>query len=97
MTVSPTEGPTDSQRQQALATAVQKEVARGARVESQSAYSAIVRYGKPVNHVLHLILTVLTLGFWLLVWVTLVVLGIVKRKAVALQVDEFGNVLRQKV
>lgn len=87
----------DGQRQQALATAVQQEVTRGGRVESQGPYNAIIRYGKDINHVLHLILTLVTCSVWGLVWLALVINQMVQKKAVSLQVDPFGNVLRQEM
>jgi hypothetical protein len=46
-------------------------VARGAKVEYRDEQHAVVSAGRPVNHVLHLFLTVITLGLWLLVWIPL--------------------------
>lgn len=86
---------TADERKAALAQAVANAVARGARVESQSDYQAVVVYGKRVNHVLHAILSIFTLLFWVIVWVLLVVTGGEKRNLI--QVDEFGNVNVQKV
>lgn len=86
---------TPDERKVALAQAVANAVARGARVESQSDYQAVVVYGKRVNHVLHAILSLLMLGLWLIVWVLLAVTGGEKRNLI--QVDEFGNVNVQKV
>lgn len=61
----------------------------GARVESQSDFQAVLVRGKPVNHTLHLILSLVTCGVWALVWATLGVAGGEKRYVV--QVDEYGN------
>lgn len=66
----------------------------GARVESQSDFSAVIVHGKPVNHILHLILTLVTLGFCALVWIPLVIFTGEKREMVF--VDEFGNTSIQK-
>src|SRR3954453_16897927 len=77
-----------------LAQAIQREVAAGARVESRTDTDAIIVVGKRVNHVLHLILTLVTCLLWGVVWIALVALGGEKR--VSLQVDEYGNVLRQE-
>lgn len=82
-------------KKQHLAQAVQREVAAGARVESRTDTDAILVVGKPVNHILHLILTLVTCLAWGVVWLILVVLGGEKR--VGLQVDDFGNVLRQEL
>ena len=45
--------------------------------------------GQKVNHVLHLILTLVTVGLWGLIWIALVTLGGEERQMV--QVDEWGN------
>ena len=45
--------------------------------------------GKPVNHILHLILSLVTVGFWLIIWVALVIFGGEKREIV--EVDAWGT------
>src|SRR5690348_5339414 len=94
-------GPLDSltpeQRKSRLSLAVRQEVAAGGRVESQADYTAIVRHGKSVNHILHLILTLVTAGLWVFVWITVSIVAASGRKAIALTVDEYGQVLREKV
>ena len=83
---------TADERKEALALRVSNMVAsQGMRVESQSDYQAVLVKGKKVNHILHLILTLITVGTWGIVWILLVVLGGEKREIV--RVDEFGNVL----
>lgn len=84
-------------RKSRLATAVQQEVSRGGRVESQADFSALIRHGKPVNHVLHLILTLVTFGFWVIVWIIAAIVSANNNRAVSLLVDEFGQVLRQEL
>ena len=66
-------------------------------MESQSDYSAVIRYGKPVNHVLHLILTLITLGIWVIVWIIVAVVSATSNKAISLMVDDYGQVLRQEL
>lgn len=83
------------ERQSRLAQTVASQVATGMRVESQGPYNAILVKGKPVNHVLHLILTLVTLGFWLIVWIILVLIGGEKRSQVT--VDDFGNTSVQQL
>lgn len=78
-----------------LAQAIQREVAAGARVESRTDTDAILVIGKPVNHILHLILTLVTCLAWGVVWIVLV--GLAGEKRVGLQVDNYGNVLRQEL
>ena len=85
---------TADQRKEALAISVANSIARGLRVESQSDYQAVLVKGKPVNHILHLILTVCTLTVWGLVWIALVIFGGEKREVA--RVDEWGNTSIQK-
>jgi hypothetical protein len=59
------------------------------RVEQQTDMNAILVRGKPVNHVLHLLLSLLTLGLWLFVWIPLMALGGETRYCLA--VDDHGN------
>lgn len=83
------------ERKELLARTVTGQIATGARVESQSDYQAVVVKGKPVNHTLHLILTLVTLSFWAPIWIALAIFGGEKRSMVA--VDEYGNAAVQKV
>lgn len=82
-------------RARALAAAVQAEVSKGARVDSQSPYQAVLVHGRPVNHVLHLILTLVTCLAWGLVWLALVVFGGEKR--ISVTVDDYGVARRAKL
>lgn len=83
------------ERKQLLARAINTQIAQGARIESQSDYQAVIVKGKHVNHILHLILTLVTFFIWSIVWLALVITGGEKRSIVA--VDEYGNVSVQKV
>jgi hypothetical protein len=83
------------ERKELLARTVSGQVASGARVESQSDFQAVVVRGKAVNHVLHLILTLVTLTTWGIVWIALAIFGGEKRSMVT--VDEYGNAAVQKV
>lgn len=81
-------------RKAALAQAVAREVAAGARVESQAEYQAILVRGKRPNHVLHLILTLITFFLWAPVWIVLAIVG--RERRIILNVDEYGQTLRQQ-
>lgn len=83
------------ERKELLARTVSNQIASGARVESQSDFQAVVVKGKSVNHVLHLILTLVTVGLWGIVWIAMAVAGGEKRSMVT--VDEYGNAAVQKV
>lgn len=81
---------TIEERKEMLSRAVASQLAQGGRrVETQSDFSSVLVQGKPVNHVLHVILSVLTFGFWAIVWIILVVIGGEKREMIS--VDQYGN------
>lgn len=85
---------TPDERKAFLARAVGMEVQRGWHVQSQTDYQAvIIKPGTKVNHILHLILTLVTLGVWSLVWIVVAVTHKREHRAV-LDVDQFGNVVR---
>lgn len=69
-------------------------VQQGWRVEWQTDHQAIMVRGNRVNHLLHLILTLITVGWWTIVWILIAIFGGEKRQMV--NVDEFGNVSMQK-
>lgn len=84
------------QRRERLAAEVSRLLALGnRRIESYSELSAVLVIGRPVNHVLHLIATALTLGIWSLVWIVLVLTGGEKREL--LRVDETGTVTIEQI
>ena len=81
----------EDERRRALAQAVVRAVAEGWRVESQTNEMAVLVRGRRPNHILHVILSVITLGVWLLIWALVGLLGGEKRRTIT--VDEYGNVL----
>lgn len=83
------------ERKAILARQLQSAIARGLRIESQSDYQAVLVEGKPVNHVLHAIITIFSCGLWGIVWIIMAVTGGEKREMIV--VDEFGNVQLQKL
>ena len=82
--------PTPEARTAALERYVAEAGRHGWRVQSMSTTQAQLLKGKPTNHVLHLILSLITLGLWLLVWIGVVIFAGQKQRLVT--VDEFGNV-----
>ena len=81
----------EAERRRALAQAVVRAVAEGWRVESQTNEMAVLVRGRRPNHILHVILSVITLGVWLLIWALVGLLGGEKRRTIT--IDEYGNVL----
>jgi hypothetical protein len=86
---------TADERKVILAQQLQTAAARGLRIESQSEFQAVLVEGKPINHVLHAILTIFTCLLWGIVWAIIAATGGEKREMVV--VDEFGNVVWQKL
>jgi hypothetical protein len=84
---------TPEERKALLAQAVANYVHGGWRVESQTDYQAVMVKGHRTNHVLHLILTLITLGIWAIVWILMVALGGEKRSVVS--IDEYGTFSRR--
>lgn len=70
-------------------------VRRGWRIESQLPTQTVVAYGKPVNHILHLLLSIVTAGLWLIIWLTIGLTGGVQRRAIYLDAD--GSVVVGKL
>lgn len=77
------------ERKALLAQAVANQVRQGWRVESQSDFQAVLVKGQRPNNTLHLILTLVTVGFWLLVWIPLAIFGGEKRTVI--DIDPYGN------
>jgi len=59
----------DSERKEILRNFVARKVANGYRVELQDDFSAVLAIGNRPNHILHLLLSIVTLGIWILVWI----------------------------
>jgi hypothetical protein len=83
------------ERKASLARTITNQVAQGWRVESQSDYQAVLLKGRHVRHMLHLVLSILTVGLWLPVWF---VMWLVyhERRQIA-EVDDYGNVRVNRV
>jgi hypothetical protein len=81
---------TTDQRKTVLSKKVQEFTKGGWRVESQADFSATLVKGRRPNHILHLILSILTAGLWLIVWAIVAITGGEKRRAMS--VDEYGRI-----
>ena len=82
-------------RRENLNRAIQAELVKGGRIESQTGSSAVIVRGNRVNHILHLLLTVFTLGLWVIVWLIMSASGGERRRVVS--ADQYGNVSTQEV
>ena len=79
---------TESVRRSALDARIARELAGGATLESQTGYNAVLIKGRKVNHILHLILSLITAGVWLIVWLLLVITN--RRQRTVLFVNDEG-------
>jgi Glyoxalase-like domain len=79
------------QRKATLDRTLQIQEAQGWRIEARSDFQATIAKGKPLNNMLHLLLTIVTLGIWGIVWASLAITGGVKRRTIT--IDEDGNVI----
>ena len=80
----------DRRRRKILETNVMDAVAKGWSIESQGQYHAVIVQGERVNHLLHLILSIITVGLWIIVWLILVISG--GQERMMIYVDEQGEV-----
>jgi hypothetical protein len=83
------------ERKAALDAALSRYGAKGWRIENRSDFQATIAKGKELSHLLHLLLTLITVGLWLVLWLVLGVAGGVHRRLVT--VDVYGNVTELKV
>jgi hypothetical protein len=59
----------------------------GYRIETRLPGQIVLIKGKKPNHILHLLLSVLTLGVWLVVWLLIAIMGGERRQVVAIGPD----------
>jgi hypothetical protein len=82
---------TADQRAEILARSIHRAAIEGGwRVTSQTQSNAQLVKGRRVNHILHLLLTIVTVGLWAIVWIIVAATGGEKHQFVS--VDEYGNV-----
>jgi hypothetical protein len=81
---------TSEQKKQLLEGFIVKEVSKGWRLISQTENSVTLEYGKKPNHILHLLLSIVTLGFWLIVWLIMGLSMTVKRRTYA--INDYGHI-----
>ncbi|MER5761164.1 hypothetical protein [Streptomyces sp. NPDC002082] len=87
---------TREQREEFLEAAIAGYMRDGYQVTYRSATGATVAKGKPINHTLQLILTLVTCGLWSFVWIALAILASAQNATYVLSVDAYGNVQAAK-
>ena len=86
---------TDSARTALLDAEVAEWIREGWRVESRSSFQAIMVSGRRVNHLLHLVISLVTAGLWIFIWIVLVLTGGENREL--LLVDAYGQISSEEV
>ncbi|TLF57017.1 DUF4234 domain-containing protein [Nocardia cyriacigeorgica] len=77
-------------RQQLLMMAVSAQAGQGAKVMSMTQTSAVLLQVDQTNHILHILLSVVTCGLWLIVYV--IQMNTAKIRRYQIYVDEYGMV-----
>lgn len=80
----------DTGRSELLDAVASHYTTQGYRIETRTTQEVTLVQGKKVNHILHLLLTVLLVGTWLLVWIFLILFS--GQKRVTVRVDNTGRV-----
>ena len=80
----------DSERINMLREFVIRQVANGASIELQENFSAVLIWGRKANHILHLLLSLVTFGFWIIVWIFIAINSGEKRRLY--QIDKYGRI-----
>ena len=70
-------------------------ISKGWIIESQGQYHAVIVDGEKINHVLHLLVSVITVGLWIVVWIVLAVFG--GQQRLMIYVNEQGEVSVRKI
>ena len=79
---------TNEERATILTQHVTSQVAKGGRVELHTDFDAVLTFGSRPNHILHLLLSIITFGLWLIIWILITVSGGITRRAY--HVDQYG-------
>src|SRR5262245_8108731 len=79
-TTAATSAKSASERKELLARSIQSHVAQGYRVESTAGdFGAVLVKGHKPNHLMHLLITLCTLGVWSIGWLIRIAMGGEKR------------------
>lgn len=63
--------------------------------DDSNASAILGRPGKSVNHILHLLLSLLTFGLWVFIWILLTIFQ-TREKRVSIWIDPFGKCIERK-
>lgn len=80
-----------AERRQILHNILTLEASQGNRIAWVGLYEAhVLRMPAPVNHLVHGVLSLVTFGLWLIVWI-LVMIAQPNAKLVGIAIDEYGQ------
>lgn len=80
-----------AQRSARLDEVVDQWMAHGGQVESRTPFQAAMLFGSDSNNLIHLIMTLVTCGFWIIVWIIVASSNSRVQRRI-LKVDQFGIV-----
>ena len=81
---------TDEQRKDILDKVVLERISMGSTLVYRTDFEAVLSQSGGANHVLHFILSLLTFGLWLIVWLFIAIGN--KMPRVTLKVDDYGQI-----
>lgn len=81
----------DQERIKILDKVVLDHVSRGSTLVLRTDFEAVLSQGGGANHVLHFIISLLTLGLWLIVWLFIAMGN--KMPRTTLKVDKYGSII----
>lgn len=58
--------------------------------------AVLVKEGEKVNHLLHFLISLITCGFWILIWIYLAIVKS-KERRIRISIDNGGNVIEEKI
>jgi len=79
---------TPEERKQILKDFIIKQVSQGFKVELQEDFSTVLVFGKNPNHILHLLLSLITFGVWIFIWILMIFFS--REKRYLFKIDEYG-------
>jgi hypothetical protein len=83
-----------SQREDLLKSYARRKVSLGHyEVFDQEPFAIYVRSTRKVNHILHFLISVVTVGFWLPIWV---IMSLPTKKAFRISIDEQGVISERR-
>jgi heat shock protein HtpX len=85
---------TEAERHQLVVNFVEQALMRGEYIESEGDYAFLLARGRPINHLMHLVMTLFSFGLWLPIWIPTAIFGRERWRLV--EIDEYGFIRVRK-